>query len=36
MLEAELAWIMSAWGELSPDTRTAILAVVERGRGVDQ
>ena len=29
ILEAELAWVMSAWGGLSPDTRAAILAIVE-------
>jgi len=28
-LEAELAWVMSAWRGLSPDTRAAILAIVE-------
>ena len=32
-LEAELAWVMSAWGGLSPDTRAAILAIVEAGQG---
>jgi hypothetical protein len=32
-LEAELAWVMSAWGGLSPDTRVAILAIVEAGQG---
>jgi hypothetical protein len=31
-LEAELAWVMSAWRGLSPDTRTAILAIVEAGQ----
>jgi len=31
-LEAELAWVMSAWGVLSPDTRAAILAIVEVGQ----
>jgi hypothetical protein len=33
ILEAELAWVMSAWGGLSPDTRTAILAIVEAAQG---
>ena len=28
-LEAELAWVMSAWGGLSPDTRVAILAIAD-------
>ena len=32
-LEAELAWVMSAWGGLSPDTRAAILAIVEAAQG---
>tara|TARA_Y100000588_G_scaffold375274_1_gene451404 strand:- start:1700 stop:1819 length:120 start_codon:yes stop_codon:yes gene_type:complete len=32
-LEAELALVMSAWGVLSPDTRTAILAIVEVAKG---
>ena len=32
-LEAELAWVMSAWGGLSSDTRTAILAIVEAAQG---
>ena len=32
-LEAELAWVMSAWGVLSPDTRAAILAIVEAVQG---
>jgi transposase InsO family protein len=32
-LEAELAWVMSARGGLSPDTRAAILAIVEAGQG---
>jgi len=32
-LEAELAWVMSAWRGLSPDTRTAILAIVEGAQG---
>jgi hypothetical protein len=32
-LEAELAWVMSAWGGLSSDTRTAILAIVGAGQG---
>jgi len=32
-LEAELALVMSAWGVLSPDTRTAILAIVEAVQG---
>ena len=31
-LEAELAWVMSAWGGLSPDTRAAMLAIVEVGQ----
>jgi len=31
-LEAELAWVMSAWGGLSPDTCAAILAIVEAGQ----
>ena len=32
-LEAELALVMSAWGGLSPDTRAAILAIVEATQG---
>ena len=28
-LEAELAWVMSAWGGLSSDTRVAILAIAD-------
>ena len=32
-LEAELAWVMSAWGGLPPDTRAAILAIVEVAQG---
>jgi len=31
--EAELALVMSAWGGLSPDTRAAILAIVEAAQG---
>jgi len=33
ILDPELAWVMSAWGGLSPDTRVAILAIVEAGQG---
>ena len=33
VIEAELAWMMSAWGGLSPDTRPAILAIVEAAQG---
>ena len=33
ILEAELAWVMSEWGGLSPDTRAAILAIVEAAQG---
>ena len=32
-LEAELAWVMSAWGGLSSDTRTAILSIVASAQG---
>ncbi len=33
ILEAELAWVGSAWNGLSSDTRAAILAIVEAGQG---
>ena len=33
VIEAELAWMMSAWGGLSPETRAAILAIVEAAQG---
>jgi hypothetical protein len=32
ILADELAWVMSAWGGLSPDTCAAILAIVEAGQ----
>ena len=33
LLEDELAWVMNAWDGLSPDTRAAILAIVEAAQG---
>ena len=33
MLEAELAWMMTAWGEFSRDTGAAILVIVEPAQG---
>ena len=36
ILADELAWVMSAWGGRPPDTRTAILAIVEAAQGASR